>query len=273
MNAAINIARLEFLIVRRNLWVAIAVAMMSLFAVVLTSAGSAPAGTLGVDRLTITVASLTTLCVYLVPLIALLLSFDAVAGELERGTLALTLSYPVSKLSFLLGKLVAHTATLAMALGIGFALAGLLSSWLGETSPEGLKALLMLFATAVLLGTTFLGLGYAVSATVRQPGAAAGLVIGLWLVGIVLYDLGLLGALVADQGGVFTTQVFPWLLVANPADAFRIVNLAGSDAALLSSGLVSSKTALPSLAPGLAMSLWPVFALIVAWILFRRIDP
>ena len=273
MTAAISIARLEFLVVRRNLWVAIAVAMMSLFAIVLTSAGSAPAGTLGVDRLTITVTSLTTLCVYLVPLIALLLSFDAVAGELDRGTLALTLSYPVSKMAFLLGKLAAHTATLAVALGIGFTLAGLLSSWLGETSPEGLRALLVLFATAVLLGTTFLGLGYAVSAIVRQPGAAAGMAIALWLLGIVLYDLGLLGALVADEGGVFTTQIFPWLLVANPADAFRIVNLSGSEVALLSSGLVSGKTALPSLAPALAMLFWPVFALVVAWKLFRRIEP
>ena len=273
MKAAINIARFEFLVVRRNLWVAIAIVLMSLFAVVLTVAGAAPAGALGVDRLTVTVTSLTTLSVYLVPLIALLLSFDAVAGELDRGTLALTLSYPVSKAAFLLGKLAAHTATLAVALAVGLGIAGLLSAWLGEVSQEGLVALAVLFASAVLLGTTFLGLGYAISATTRQPGAAAGMVIGLWLVGIVLYDLGLLGAPVADDGGRFTTQIFPWLLVANPADAFRIVNLAGSEAALLSSGLVSTKTVLPDLAPPLAMLLWPILALVLAWQLFRRIEP
>jgi Cu-processing system permease protein len=272
MTATLAIARYELLIVRRNLWVAIAVGLMSLFAVVLTIAGSAAAGALGVDRLTVTVTSLTTLSVYLVPLIALLLSFDAIAGELERGTLALSLSYPISKAAFLIGKFIAHLITLAAALGIGYGTAGLLSAWLGSTSTESLTALVTLFASATLLGAAFLGLGYAVSGTVRQPGAAAGLVIGLWLVGVVLYDIGLLGALVADGGGAFTTKVFPWLLVANPADAFRIVNLAGSEAAALASGFSSTQDALPTWAPLLAMALWPPAILTVAWRLFRRIE-
>ena len=47
---------------------------------------------LGADRLSVTVSSLTSLSVYLVPLVALLMSFDAVAGEVERGTLPLLLS-------------------------------------------------------------------------------------------------------------------------------------------------------------------------------------
>jgi len=266
MMAAFHIARHELLVVRRNLWVAIAIGLMSLFAVVLTLAGSASAGALGVDRLTVTVTSLTTLSVYLVPLIALLLSFDAICGELERGTLALTLSYPVSKAAFLIGKFAAHLA-------IGFGLAGLLSAWLGAVSAESLVALARLFGSAVLLGATFLGLGYAVSGLVRQPGAAAGLAIGLWLVGIVLYDLGLLGALVADGGGWFTTDLFPWLLVANPADAFRIVNLSGSEAILLSSGFATTPDAVPAFAPSLAMLLWPPAAVALAWSLFRRIEP
>ena len=83
----LSTARIEFAIALRNRWVAISVVMMSLFALVLSVAGSAPTGDLGIDRLSVTVASLTSLSVYLVPLIALLISFDAVAGEAERGTL------------------------------------------------------------------------------------------------------------------------------------------------------------------------------------------
>ncbi|MHA1563935.1 MAG: ABC transporter permease, partial [Alphaproteobacteria bacterium] len=233
MMAALNIARYELLIVRRNLWMAIAVGLMLLFAIALTIAGSAPAGALGVDRLTITVTSLTTLSVYLVPLIALLLSFDAIVGELDRGMLALSLSYPVSRAAFLVGKFLAHLTTLAIAIGVGYGAAGILSAWLGDVSTQSLTALAVLYASAVLLGATFLGLGYAISGLVRQTGAAAGLVIGLWLVGIVLYDLALLGGLIADDGGIFTTKIFPWLLVANPADAFRVVYLAGSEATIL----------------------------------------
>lgn len=273
MMAALHIARFELLVVRRNLWVAIAVGLMSLFAVVLTLAGAAPAGALGVDRLTVTVTSLTTLSVYLVPLIALLLSFDAVSGELERGTLALSLAYPVSKAAFLLGKGIAHLAVLALAIAVGFGLAGLLSAWLGAVSTESLLALARLYASAVLLGATFLGFGYAVSGMTRQPGAAAGLAIGLWLVGIVLYDLGLLGALVADGGGFFTAKIFPWMLVANPADAFRIVNLSGSEAALLASGFADASGSLPAGAPLAAMLVWPPVAVALAWRLLRRIEP
>ena len=79
MNRVLATAGSEFRIALRNRWVSIAVVMMVLFSVVLSAAGSAPSGALGVDRLSVTVASLTSLAVYLVPLVALLMSFDAVA--------------------------------------------------------------------------------------------------------------------------------------------------------------------------------------------------
>jgi hypothetical protein len=60
-----------------------------------------------------------------VPLLALLMSFDAIAGEVERGTLPLLLTYPVSRLKILLGKLLAHIAILALATGLGYGLAAL----------------------------------------------------------------------------------------------------------------------------------------------------
>ena len=88
------IAAAEFRIQRRNRWLVIATGMMMLFALALTFAGSAPTGVLGVDLLTVSVASMTTLAVYLAPFLALMVAFDAVAGESERGTLGLVLTYP-----------------------------------------------------------------------------------------------------------------------------------------------------------------------------------
>ena len=70
MNRILATAGTEFRIALRNRWVAIAVALMALFSLVLSAAGSAPSGGLGVDRLSVTVASLTSLSVYLVPLLA-----------------------------------------------------------------------------------------------------------------------------------------------------------------------------------------------------------
>ncbi len=97
-------------------------------------------------------------------------------------------------------------------------------------------------------------------------------VLGLWLISVVLYDLALLGALVADDGGVFTHQVFPWLLVANPADAFRLVSMVAGDAALMTSGMQAGET-VPAWAPVASILIWPAVALSIAWLRIRRLEP
>jgi len=268
------IARLELLIARRNMWVATALILMGLFSSVLTLAGGAPTGTLGVDPLVVATTSVTTLSVYLIPLIGLLLSFDAISGEAERGTLALSLTYPVSRGKILLGKFLAHLSVLAFAVAVGLGLTALLTIWrYGGAGDMSYAPLLRLFFSALALGATFLGIGYTVSALTRQTGVASGVVIIIWLICVVLYDLGLLGALVADGGGVFTKTVFPWLLVANPADAFRLINMPAETVSSLASG-ISVAGAASGLAGQLSsLLLWPVFALCLAWAALRRVEP
>jgi Cu-processing system permease protein len=273
MSRVLATAGAEFRIALRNRWIAIAIAMMTLFSLVLAAAGSAPTGELGADRLSVTVASLTSLGVYLVPLVALLMSFDAVAGEVERGTLPLVLTYPVSRGELLAGKFAAHLGILAVATGIGYGAAGVAAFAVDSDARQGLPALLRLFWTSALLGGTFLAVGYAISAWARRPGAAAGLAIGLWLVLIVLYDLGLLAGVVAGGDGTFTTQVFPWLLLANPADAFRLYNLAASEAATAAAGIGGAAATVPTLQSLLSLVAWPVLAFLLARLAFRRVTP
>lgn len=273
MTAALGLASCEFRIALRNRWVAIVIAMMTLFALVLSAAGSAPTGELGADSLSVTVASLTSLAVYLVPLVGLLMAFDAVAGEVERGTLPLLLTYPVSRARLLLGKALAHLATLALALAIGYGSAAAAAFAVDPEAGGGLPALVRLFWSSLLLGASFLGIGYALSAIARRPGAAAGLAIGLWLVLIVLYDLGLLAAVVADAGGAFTTQVFPWLLLANPADAFRIFNLASSEATAAAAGVGGAAGSIPAWQALASVALWPLVAFALALLAFRKVTP
>ena len=267
------IAGTELRIARRSRWVLIATLMMTLFALALTFAGAAPTGALGVDLLTVSVASMTTLSVYLAPLLALLMSFDAIAGEIERGGLALLLTYPVSRTEILLGKFLAHLATLGFAVAVGFGIAGVAAWAAGGAGAESFAALVRLIWSSILLGTAFLALGYAISALTRNPGTAAGAAAGLWLVFVVLYDLGLLGALVYDDGGTFTKSVFPWLLAANPADAFRLFNVAASESLALATGLTGAAQALPPLLAPLSLLAWPVAALALARAAFARVEP
>lgn len=267
-------ALVEMRIAFRNRWVTIALGVMAVFSLVLAAVGSAPtSGGLGVDQLSITVASLTSLAVYLVPLLALLMSFDAIAGEVERGTLPLLLTYPIRREEVLIAKLIAHLAILALAIVVGYGLAAAVAFLSDAQSANGLAALFRLTWTSLLLGATFLGAGYALSALARRPSSAAGLAIGLWLCLIVLYDLALLAAVVADSGGWFTTYVFPPALLANPADAFRLFNLSAAQAVSAAGGVGGAAGALPIWQSLLSILLWPLATLLLARAAFRKVVP
>ncbi|MDQ2090090.1 ABC transporter permease [Marimonas arenosa] len=273
MTRFLAIASTELAILRRNRWLVMVTLIMVLFALALTFAGSAPTGTLGVDMLTVSVASMTTLSVYLAPLLALMISFDAIAGEAERGSLGLLLSYPAGRGEILMGKFAAHLSALGFAMAIGFGSAGAVAAWFGGAGAESLVALGRLIGTSMLLGAAFLVLGYLLSALAKSVTAAAGMAAGLWLVFVVLYDLGLLGAVVFDAGGTFTQKVFPWVMVANPADAFRLWNIAASESVALTSGMTGAAQALPAWAAPLSLMIWPVIGFAAARFVFRRVEP
>ncbi|ABV94930.1 nitrous oxide maturation protein NosY [Dinoroseobacter shibae DFL 12 = DSM 16493] len=274
MTRILATAKTELRIAIRNRWVLIALILMAVFSLVLAAVGSAPtSGGLGVDRLSVTVASLTSLSVYLVPLLALLMSFDAIAGEVERGTLPLLLTYPITRQEVLLGKLLAHLAVLTLAVVVGYGLAAAIAFASDSDAGAGLVALWRLTWTSVLLGATFLGAGYGLSALARRPSGAAGLAIGLWLGLVVLYDLALLAAIVADGGGWFTTDVFPYALLANPADAFRLFNLTASGAMAAASGIGGAAGTIPVWQSLLPVLIWPICATALAGLAFRKVTP
>lgn len=266
-------ARAEMLILRRNWWLVMATVIMMLFALALSFAGSAPTGTLGVDMLTVSVSSMTTLAVYLAPLLALMMAFDSIAGERDRGTLGLLLTYPAGRGEILMGKFLAHVSAVAIATCVGLGSAGVVAGLAGGAGADSVIALLRLIATATLLGAVFLVLGYGVSALAKSPTAAAGLAAGLWLVFVVLFDLGLLGAVVMDGGGVFTQKYFPWIMVANPADAFRVWNIAASDGVAMASGLGGAAKMLPGWAAPLSLLIWPLLGFGLARAAFKRVEP
>lgn len=273
IGAIFSTARIEFHIALRNRWVFIASVLMVVFALVLAAAGAAPTGDIGADRLSVIVVSLTSLAVYLVPLLALLMSFDAVAGEVERGTLPLLLTYPVSRFGVLLGKLLAHVSILALAVSLGYGAAALAALWADPSAFSGLPALWRLIWTSVLLGATFLGLGYALSSLARRPSGASGLAIGLWLLAVVLYDLGLLALIVSAGSQDLTAHALPFLMLANPADAFRLYNLAAAEAAGAAGGIAGAAATIPLWQSCLSIALWPLTALGLAVATFRKVIP
>ncbi len=257
----------------RNRWVLGTTVLLTALALTLAFAGSAPTGTVKLNLLTVTVVSLSSLTVFLLPLIALQLSYDAIVGEIDRGTLALLLTYPVSRLQVVLGKFVGHSVILAIATAIGFGAAGLVLQFsIGELDAESWRAFMALIASSILLGAAFLALGYLVSASVSDRAAAGPIAVGVWLLFVLIFDMGLLGWLVADHGKTLTAARLTWLLLLNPTDVYRLFNLTGFSNVSLFAGMsgVGAQVSVRPVGLLVTMGLWTLIPLALATALFRR---
>ena len=116
----------------------------------------------------------------------------------------------------------------------------------GDADAAAWKAFAALLGSSILLGGAFLAIGYLLSTLVRERATAAGLALGVWLLLVIIYDTALLGLLVTDGGRFVTPSLFGALLLLNPADAFRLLNLAGFADARLVAGLRESRPGPPT---------------------------
>ncbi len=226
MKAIMAIAEKEFKDGLRNRWMIAITLIFAVMASGLSWFGSASVGSIGFSSVANTIVSLSSLNVFLLPLIALLLSYQAIVGEDEDGTLLLLLTYPLTKAELLLGKLLGQTSTLAIATIFGFGSASISILLFADNVNTGelLSAFGLFILSAILLGMVFICLSYVISSWVSEKSKAAGLALIIWFFFVLIYDMGLLGLLVATEGQVHA-DLFPYLLLLNPTDIFRLINL------------------------------------------------
>ena len=263
------IARKEFRDRLRSRWALTVAAVFTVFALSIAYFGAAQQGAVGFRSIELTIASLVSLAIYLMPLIALILGYDAIVGERERGSLDLLLSLPITRLELLLGKYLGLSAALALATLLGFGLAGIAIVWQGGGYALFHYGGFML--SALLLGMVFLSLALLVSTFARSKSTASGAAIGLWFVFVLIYDLMLLGALVASEGGM-PAWLVSLLVLFNPTDVFRLLNIFSLEELKSLYGLA---TVAPDMLTepwvlGLGMAAWVIAPLGLAYVKFRR---
>ncbi len=269
-----NIARKELSDGLRNRWLLAISLLFAVLAVGIAWLGAAASGQLGFTSIPATIASLASLATFLVPLIALLLAYDAVVCEDEGVTLMLLLTYPLGRGQLLLGKFVGHGLILALATLIGFGCAALAIAVLVKDVELGLLvwAFGRFMLSSTLLGWVFLAMAYVLSSKVTEKSSAAGLALGVWFAFVLVFDLALLALLVLSQGK-FSPDLLPWLLLLNPADVYRLINLSG----FADSGTAAGVMALGGDLPiggwwlWLCLLLWVGVPLLLAyWVILRR---
>jgi Cu-processing system permease protein len=187
--------------------------------------GSGIAGFAGFGR---TAASLINLVLLIVPLMALTVGAQSLAGEQERKTMAYLLAQPITRLEVYVGKYLGLTMSLFASLVLGFGISGLVLAIDGSGASDP-WSYLILVALAFALCLVMLSVGFLVSALTRRAGVAVGIGLFLWLTFVFLGDLGMMGTAVAMRmpiNGLF------WLSLVNPLQVFKMAAILNINATL-----------------------------------------
>ena len=120
---------------------------------------------------------------YVLSFVALLFTFDSISGELERGTLRLTLANPIPRHVVLVGKFLGAF----ISINIPFAVAVLMNLLLISTSDavqlnaEAWGRLGVLYGVVILYTCLFIVLGILISAAVRESGVSLVVLLLIWV--------------------------------------------------------------------------------------------
>jgi ABC-2 type transport system permease protein len=123
--------------------------------------------------------------IYLFPLMILALSYNLISAEKEDGTLAMTLSQPVSLRTLVIGK-VGFRAAFVLVLGAIVSVVG--AAWSGvDLTADGVAARLLVWIAVVVTYALFwFGLAIAVNSRGHSSATNAMALAGLWLVFVLL---------------------------------------------------------------------------------------
>jgi ABC-2 type transport system permease protein len=121
-----------------------------------------------------------------IPVIALVLGWKAIAGERESGSLKVLLSLPHSRTDVLLGKLVGRSAVLSVSLVAGFVLAAAFVALLFGGFDVG--DYLGLLAVSVLYGIAYTSIAVALSSLTRSTTFAGAFAFGVFVLFYIVWE-------------------------------------------------------------------------------------
>ena len=278
LRSIFTIAKKEFLDNIRNKWIIVLTALLFILVLVFSYLAGSQTGSENVlGDMETTVFGLLGISSFIIPLIAIILGFGTISGEAESGALSVVLSYPVSRLEVLLGKLLGLGSVIVIAVLVGFGFGGIIIT--ATVSGDSWAGYLAFMGLTIFLGFIFLSLSICVSAFFKRriTSIGGGIIIFLWgmIIGFVFFGI-LLGTGFDPQG--FQTGNIPdwfWIepLVSPPdlhqtavmrafgLDYIDISNFALSLPEFLSIGLLT-----------VGHIIWLVIPLILAYWFFIRRD-
>ncbi|MBI4687759.1 MAG: ABC transporter permease subunit [Nitrospirae bacterium] len=253
----------------KSRWVLVIAAGFAVFTIVISYFGGATSGVTGFRSMEATIASLTSLVTYFIPILALTLGGGIIADERDKGTLDIYLASPITVAELISGKFLGLAIALTISTLSGLGIPGVLL--LINLGMESFLSYLLFILNSLILGVIFLSVSFVISVLFIERARVIAFTVFLWLFFAILYDLGLIGLLVVTKGAV-NNDIFSALLILNPVDVYRILNFLSIGELKVFLGLVSVE--LPgymraSILWGIS-ALWIVLPLTASYRLFKR---
>lgn len=185
----------------------------------------------------------------LVPLVAIVVGYNAVSGERESGSLKLLLSLPHSRADVVFGKVIGRGAALSLAVFTGFLLPGLVLFALEQTgalAAFNVGSFLGYTVFAAVLGVVFVAISVGFSAAASTQRRALIGSVGIYVLFVLLWSA-VTGQFLNAASGVIDPlpvsqqQVSVFLRAANPTSAVELLSSAFLGGQLLSGQTVNQQ--------------------------------
>lgn len=214
------IAKQEFLLNRRNKWIAIFAITFSLLTFFISYFGMVTSGYSGFQDFARTSTSLIKLSGFLIPLFSLLIGVFSFISNLEYTELLL--SQPLSRAQVVIGKYLGLAFTLIGATTIGFTIPGVIISI--SIGTEGALGYMTTVLFIIIQGLIFIGCAILITLLAKRQQLAVGISIGVWIFFEVIYGLIVLGTTI-----YFSAEILKYILlfslIGNPIDIARVLSL------------------------------------------------
>jgi len=123
----------------------------------------------------------------LIPILALMLGYATITGEIEKGSMSALLTLPTTRREIVLGKLIGLSSVIMLAIVLGYGSAGLFISFLFNDA--NLVQYGAFIVASVLIGIVFASLSLLLSVFFTKRSTAIGAAIFFWFFLTMMFDL------------------------------------------------------------------------------------
>ncbi|MFO7678170.1 MAG: ABC transporter permease subunit [Thermoplasmatota archaeon] len=209
----------------RNKWIIFLSIIFALLTLVASYFGSI--GRTGWQDIDMTIEAMMSLVQLLIPIIALMLGYAAIIGEIQKGSMSALLAQPVTRIEIVLGKFIGLGSVLAFTILIGFGIAGIIIA-INVADVNFVHYTIFMIST-IIIGLVFLSMALFFSTVFKKRSTAMGSAIFLWFFFNMILPLITMGLLVAalTYEDILNNSIPSWFHIANllnPLSTYTIFN-------------------------------------------------